>query len=91
MHKRYAEIMPGDVVVLQNALFKGTRGQMKKGYKEELGTNGEPVVGVVGEFDSKKTKARVYQANQHVGLQVRFFFLVTTFFLSLSRGIWLLI
>ena len=31
VHKRYAEIMPGDVVVLQNALFKGTRGQMKKG------------------------------------------------------------
>ena len=37
---------------------------------EEYGTRGEPVVGVIGEYEPRKTKVKVYQANQHVGYQV---------------------
>lgn len=68
VHKRYAEIMPGDVIALQNALFKGSKGLQS--YTEEYGSRGEPVVGVIGEYEQRKTKVRVYQANQHVGCQV---------------------
>ena len=70
VHKRYAEIMPGDVIVLQNALFKGVKGKLGGAYTEEVGSKGEPVVGIIGEFEGRKSKAKVYQANQHVGLQV---------------------
>ncbi|EJC99030.1 uncharacterized protein FOMMEDRAFT_70409, partial [Fomitiporia mediterranea MF3/22] len=69
VHKRYAEILPGDIIVLQNALFKGVRGPLHSSYQEELGTKGDPVVGVIGEFEARKSKVRVYQANQHVGIQ----------------------
>ena len=69
VHKRLAEIMPGDVIVLQNALFKGVRGPMRQSYQEEIGKRGDPVVGVIGEFEPRKSKVRVYQANQHVGVQ----------------------
>ncbi|KAH8113496.1 hypothetical protein DFH11DRAFT_1493254, partial [Phellopilus nigrolimitatus] len=68
VHKRFAEIMPGDVIVLQNALFKGFKG-LHQSYQAELGTKGTPVVGIIGEFDIRKTKVRVYEANQHVGCQ----------------------
>jgi len=33
------------------------------------GGRGGPLVGIVSEFDSKKSKVRVWQANQHVGQQ----------------------
>ena len=69
VHKRYAEILPGDVVVLQNALFKGVRGPLHQAYQEELGTKGDPIVGIIGEHEARKSKVRVYQANQHVGMQ----------------------
>ena len=36
MHKCYAEIMPGDVVVLQNALFKDVKGRLGGAYGEEV-------------------------------------------------------
>ncbi|KAL5482900.1 hypothetical protein ACEPAI_9495 [Sanghuangporus weigelae] len=69
VHKRCAEVLPGDVIVLQNALFKGVRGPLHQSYQEELGAKGDPVVGVIGEFEARKSKVRVYQANQHVGIQ----------------------
>ena len=53
VHKRYAEIMPGDVVVLQNALYKGVKGRLGGAYGEE-GARGEPVVGIVGEYEGRK-------------------------------------
>lgn len=68
VHKRYADIMPGDVIALQNALFKGSKGLQS--YTEEYGGRGEPVVGIIGEYEPRKTKVKVYQANQHVGFQV---------------------
>lgn len=68
VQKRVSEIMPGDIVELQDAKFKGHKGiQM---YSQHVGV-GEPLVGVVSEFEPKKSKIRLFQANQHVGQQVR--------------------
>jgi len=41
----------------------------------EGGEGGGPVVGVISELEPKKSKLRVFQANQHVGQQVCFFFI----------------
>ncbi|KAL0961504.1 hypothetical protein HGRIS_006445 [Hohenbuehelia grisea] len=67
VQRRVADIMPGDVVVMVDAKFKGHKGLQS--YSQTVGTDGEPLVGVVGEFETKKSKMRVFHANKHVGHQ----------------------
>ncbi|EFI27173.1 hypothetical protein CC1G_14998 [Coprinopsis cinerea okayama7 len=66
VQKRASDIMPGDLVELSDAKFKGHKGL--QAYQLIVGTD-EPVVGVISEFEPKKSKLRVFQANQHVGQQ----------------------
>ena len=68
VQKRASEIMPGDVVELVDAKLKGHKGLQT--YTQSVGA-GESLLGVVGEFEPKKSKVRLYHANQHVGQQVR--------------------
>jgi hypothetical protein len=68
--KRAVNIMPGDVVVFQDATLKGFKGLQR--YTQNVGLNGRPFFGVIGELEMKKSKLRVYQANNKVGQQVRF-------------------
>lgn len=68
VQRRVSDIMPGDVVELSDAKFKGHKGIQT--YHQHVG-EGEPLVGIVSEFEPKKSKIRVFQANQHVGQQVR--------------------
>jgi hypothetical protein len=65
--KRAAEIMPGDIITLQDAKLKGHKGIQT--YHRSVG-EGIPVVAVVGEYEPKKSKVKAYQASQHVGNQV---------------------
>ncbi|KII86840.1 hypothetical protein PLICRDRAFT_113960 [Plicaturopsis crispa FD-325 SS-3] len=66
VQKRISDIMPGDVVVLSDAKFKGHKGLQS--YAQSAGV-GEPLIGIVSEYDTKKSKVKVFQANQHVGQQ----------------------
>ncbi|KAJ3835415.1 hypothetical protein F5878DRAFT_628000 [Lentinula raphanica] len=66
VQKRASDILPGDVVWMHDAKFKGHKGIQT--YSQTVGST-EPLLGVVGEFESKKFKIRVFQANQHVGQQ----------------------
>ncbi|KAJ7075808.1 hypothetical protein B0H15DRAFT_791412 [Mycena belliarum] len=66
VQKRLSDIMPGDIVVLFDAKLKGHKGLAT--YTQAVGA-GEPLVGIVSEFEPKKSKIRVFQANQHVGHQ----------------------
>ena len=79
VQKRASEIMPGDVVEIVDARFKGHKGlggyQQFVGAGVEGGEGGGPVVGVISELEPKKSKLRVFQANQHVGQQVCFLFI----------------
>ncbi|KLO08538.1 hypothetical protein SCHPADRAFT_835181 [Schizopora paradoxa] len=68
VQKRLAEIMPGDIVILDDARFKGHKG-LHQSYQQAVGTEGTPAVGIVGDFEQKKSKMKVYEANQHVGSQ----------------------
>lgn len=68
VQKRASEIMPGDVVELVDAKLKGHKGLQT--YTQTVG-GGEALLGVVGEFEPKKSKVRLFHANQHVGQQVR--------------------
>jgi len=72
VQKRASEIMPGDIVEIHDAKFKGHKGLQT--YHQNVGAAGENLVGVVGEFEAKKSKIRVFHANQHVGQQVRLVF-----------------
>ena len=65
--RRVSDILPGDVVELYDAKLKGHKGLQS--YHQEVGA-GEPLVGVVNEFEAKKSKVKVFHANQHVGQQV---------------------
>ncbi|KAF8516812.1 hypothetical protein BU17DRAFT_50491 [Hysterangium stoloniferum] len=65
--RRSSNIMPGDVVELIDAKLKGHKGLQS--YHQSAGTLHEPLVGIVSEFDAKKSKIKVLQANQHVGSQ----------------------
>jgi hypothetical protein len=67
VQKRASDIMPGDIVEIHDARLKGHKGLQT--YQVTVGGSGELVVGVVAEFDNKKSKIRVLQANQHVGQQ----------------------
>ncbi|KAI0301130.1 hypothetical protein B0F90DRAFT_1668005 [Multifurca ochricompacta] len=64
VHTRLADIMPGDVVVLENAKLKGHKGLHT--YSMSAGES-TPCMGIVSEFDAKKLKLRALQANQRVG------------------------
>ena len=66
--KRAADIMPGDIITLQDAKLKGHKGIQT--YNQSVG-EGVPVVAIVGEYEPKKSKIKAYQASQHVGSQVR--------------------
>lgn len=68
VQKRASDIMPGDIIELHDAKFKGHKGLHT--YQQTVGGSGEFVIGIVGEFDTKKSKIKVFQANQHVGQQV---------------------
>lgn len=66
VQKRASDIMPGDLLALHDAKFKGHKGL--QAYHQNVGAD-EPVLGVVSEFEPKKSKIRLFQANQHVGQQ----------------------
>lgn len=72
VQRRVSDILPGDIIALWDAKLKGHKGL--HAYTQTAGAGaGEgsgPLVGVVSEFDGKKSKVRVWQANQHVGQQV---------------------
>ena len=68
--RRASEILPGDVVELYDAKLKGHKGLQS--YHQDVGS-GEPLVGIVNEFEVKKSKVKIFQANQHVGQQVHIF------------------
>ena len=80
--KRASDIMPGDIVEIHEGKLKGHKGIQT--YHQNVGGSGEALLGIVGEFEAKKSKIRVFHANQHVGQQVRAFFLsffcASTFF-----------
>ena len=65
--KRVADIMPGDIITLQDAKLKGHKGIHN--YHQNVG-EGTPAVAVIGEYEPKKSKVKTYQASQHVGNQV---------------------
>jgi len=66
VQKRASDIMPGDIVMLSDAKFKGHKGIHT--YHQNVGAE-QPLVGIVGEFEPKKSKIKVFEANQHVGQQ----------------------
>jgi len=69
VQRRSSDILPGDIVVLRDAKFKGHKGLQN--YVQNVGVS-EAVVGVICDFEVKRSKVRVFQANQHVGQQVGF-------------------
>lgn len=73
VQRRVSDIMPGDVVALYDAKLKGHKGLTS--YHQDVGT-GEPLVGVVSDFEAKKSKIKVFHANQHVGQQVSLFAII---------------
>ena len=75
VHTRLADIMPGDIVVLEGAKFKGHKGLHS--YNMSAGESA-PCMGVVSEFDPKKLKLRALQANKRVGQAVRASFPMST-------------
>ena len=68
VQKRASEIMPGDIVEIHEGKLKGHKGLQT--YHQNVGGSGEALLGIVGEFEAKKSKIRVFHANQHVGQQV---------------------
>jgi len=67
VQRRTSDIMPGDVIELIDARFKGHKGLQT--YTHHVGAGGEALVGVVSGTEPKKSKVKVFQANQHVGQQ----------------------
>ena len=59
--------MPGDIITIRDAKMKGRKGIQT--YRQTVGA-GTPVVAVIGEYESWKSRVKVYQANQHDGNQV---------------------
>ncbi|KAF9222965.1 hypothetical protein BS17DRAFT_707355 [Gyrodon lividus] len=68
VQRRVSDIMPGDIVWFLDAKLKGHKGLHAYNQTVGAGQSGA-LVGVVSEFDTKKSKVRVWQANQHVGQQ----------------------
>ncbi|KAF8547171.1 hypothetical protein OG21DRAFT_958184 [Imleria badia] len=70
VQRRVSDILPGDVIAFSDAKLKGHKGL--HAYTQTAGAGergGGPLVGIVSEFEGKKSKVRVWQANQHVGQQ----------------------
>ncbi|PVF97683.1 hypothetical protein CPB86DRAFT_706640, partial [Serendipita vermifera] len=66
VQKRLGDIMPGDVVALYDARFKGHKGGLGLGgYSSSWGTRDGPVLAVVSEFEGKKSKIKAYAVSQH--------------------------
>lgn len=60
---KISDIMPGDIVALHEARFKGRTGSLGlHSYTIEVGAAGDPLVAVVHEFEPKKGKIKVFQA-----------------------------
>jgi hypothetical protein len=77
VQKRVSEIMPGDIIEIHEGKLK-----VIKGYRRiirMLGGSGEALLGVEGEIEAKKSKIRVFLANQHVGTAGVCFFLRVSF------------
>ncbi|KAG1858863.1 hypothetical protein F4604DRAFT_1882823 [Suillus subluteus] len=68
VQRRVSDILPGDVIAFWDAKLKGHKGLHTYSQTVGAGENG-PFLGVVSEVESKKSKVRVWQANQHVGQQ----------------------
>lgn len=66
VQRRVSDIMPGDVLVAHDAKFKGHKGLQS--YHQHVGV-GQPLLAVIVDFETKKSKVKVFQANQHVGQQ----------------------
>jgi len=66
VHRRIGDILPGDIIVLQDAKLKGHKGIQS--YHQTVGA-GEAVIAIIADYEVKKIKIRVLQANQHVGQQ----------------------
>ncbi|PCH39841.1 hypothetical protein WOLCODRAFT_88321 [Wolfiporia cocos MD-104 SS10] len=66
VQRRVSDVMPGDIIVLQDAKFKGHKGLQM--YHQTVGA-GEPLYAVIADCEVKKSKVKVFQANQHVGQQ----------------------
>ena len=87
VQKRVSDIMPGDIVEIHEGKLKGHKGLQM--YAQNVGGSGEALLGVVGEFEAKKSKIRVFHANQHVGQQVCVFPALTGLLLT-DGGIFVL-
>lgn len=72
VQRRVVDIMPGDVIAFWDAKLKGYKALHTYSQTTGAGESGA-LVGVVSEFEPKKMKVRVWQANQHVGQQVSLF------------------
>lgn len=68
VQRRASDIMPGDVIVLDEAHFKGHKSLQT--YHANAGALGDPCIGIVSDFETKKAKVKAFQANRHVGQQV---------------------
>lgn len=66
VQRRVSDVMPGDVIVIHDAKFKGHKGLQS--YHQTVGTDG-PLYAIIGDYEVKKAKVKVFQANQHVGQQ----------------------
>ena len=71
VHIRASEIMPGDIIMLHDAKLKGHKGIQI--YHQTVGVN-QPVCAIISDYEIKKSKVKVFQANQHVGQEVRLVF-----------------
>lgn len=69
VQRRVTDVMPGDLIVIHEAKFKGHKGLQS--YTQTAGI-GEPLYAIISDYEQKKSKVRVFQANQHVGQQVGF-------------------
>jgi hypothetical protein len=65
--KRTADIMPGDIITLENAKLRGIKGI--KPYHQHVG-EGSPVVAIIREYRPRKSIVAAYQACLRVGTQV---------------------
>ena len=80
VQRRVSEIMPGDIVEIHEGKLKGHKGIQT--YHQNVGGSGEALLGIVGEFEAKKSKIRVFHANQHVGQQVCTYFSLLSLFVA---------
>ncbi|KAI6044906.1 hypothetical protein EDC04DRAFT_274203 [Pisolithus marmoratus] len=72
VQRRVVDIMPGDVITFWDARLKGHKNLHAYNQTVGMGESGA-LVGIVHEFEAKKSKVRVWQANQRVGQQVSLF------------------